>query len=90
MQLSKAGSGLFKNPQFITWTQYADNLRKTSEKETSAISTLATQYGDNVQYKMIENAKAFLKQIFSSHEFKPIRCSTGLLLGRTRMRCFIC
>ncbi|KAG2899573.1 hypothetical protein PC114_g13885 [Phytophthora cactorum] len=57
-KLTKAGGWPFLKPQFSTWAQYVDELSaKTSQKGSSAISTLTRQYGDDKLYEMIERAK---------------------------------
>eukprot|EP00644_Phytophthora_capsici_P013141 jgi/Phyca11/101500/e_gw1.5.551.1 len=58
MNLAKTKTGIFDNPLFIKWVQYADDLSATtSGKGKSAISTLTAQYGDDSLYKMLNVAK---------------------------------
>ncbi|KAG6946503.1 hypothetical protein JG688_00016008 [Phytophthora aleatoria] len=52
-------SRVFYNPQFSHWLQYVDDLAKIFKKEVSAIQTLTAKYGDEILYKMIEDAKVF-------------------------------
>ncbi|KAF1793540.1 hypothetical protein GQ600_11950 [Phytophthora cactorum] len=58
MKLTNAGLGLLYDSQFSAWLQYVDDLNaKTSQKGSSAISTLTSQYGDDKLYEMIDEAK---------------------------------
>ncbi|KAG3053718.1 hypothetical protein PI125_g25970, partial [Phytophthora idaei] len=58
MKLTNTGLGLLYDSQFSAWLQYVDDLNaKTSQKGSSAISTLTRQYGDDKLYEMIDEAK---------------------------------
>ncbi|KAG2973179.1 hypothetical protein PC118_g15280 [Phytophthora cactorum] len=57
MHLKYDQSRVFFNPEFSHWLQYVDDLAKFSKKEVSAIQTLTAKYGDEILYKMIEDAK---------------------------------
>ncbi|KAF4144564.1 hypothetical protein GN958_ATG06244 [Phytophthora infestans] len=58
MHLTKAGNKVLFHPQISAWIQYVDDLNaKMSTKGASAVSVLTTQYGDDVLYKMIQDAK---------------------------------
>ncbi|KAG2808589.1 hypothetical protein PC116_g19427 [Phytophthora cactorum] len=59
MHLKYDQSRVFFNPEFSHWLQYVDDLAKFSKKEVSAIQTLTAKYGDEILYKMIEDAKVF-------------------------------
>ncbi|EEY66632.1 secreted RxLR effector peptide protein, putative [Phytophthora infestans T30-4] len=51
---------LFHDPKFAKWVQYADDLSaKSSHKQDSAISTLATKFDDEALYEMIQAAKDY-------------------------------
>ncbi|KAG1699988.1 hypothetical protein DVH05_012422 [Phytophthora capsici] len=56
MGLNRLGDKLFSSPSLSRWVQYVDDLNGKNSG-TKAIATLATQYGDDTLYKMIDAAK---------------------------------
>ncbi|GMF39881.1 unnamed protein product [Phytophthora lilii] len=56
LQLTKAGTKLFDNPQFVPWLKYADDLSAQTGKPSAAISTLTAQYGDDALARLINQA----------------------------------
>ncbi|OWZ14608.1 RxLR effector protein [Phytophthora megakarya] len=56
LDVNNAGKGLFDNPHFAAWVEYADTL-SVKIPEMSAISSLTRRFGDGRLYNFIQRAK---------------------------------
>ncbi|GMF10006.1 unnamed protein product [Phytophthora lilii] len=55
--LAKAGDKLFENKQLATWLSYTEDFALKYGKETSPVTTLTAEYGDETLLELLNTAK---------------------------------
>eukprot|EP00644_Phytophthora_capsici_P001579 jgi/Phyca11/129044/e_gw1.81.43.1 len=84
LQLDEAGTKLFKNQQFSTWTSFVDAFnRKYPEEAVSIFSKLAKTYDDFTLWKMLEAAKKVPKTEIIASKLQAQQIDAWLDAGKS-------
>ncbi|KAG1687540.1 hypothetical protein DVH05_004789 [Phytophthora capsici] len=84
LQLDEAGTNLFRNQQFSTWTSFVDAFnRRNPEEAMSMLSTLAKTYDDVTLWKMLDAAKKVPKTEIIASKLQAQQLDAWLDAGKS-------
>ncbi|KAK1941083.1 hypothetical protein P3T76_007789 [Phytophthora citrophthora] len=84
LQLDEAGTKLFKNQQFSTWTSFVDTFnRKNPEEAVSIFAKLVKTYDDFTLWKMLEAAKKVPKTEIIASKLQTQQIDAWLDAGKS-------
>ncbi|KAL3663754.1 hypothetical protein V7S43_011169 [Phytophthora oleae] len=84
LQLDEAGTKLFKNQQFSTWTSFVDAFnRKNPSEEVSILAKLTKTYDDLALSKMLEAAKKVPKTKIIASKLQTQQIDAWLDAGKS-------